>query len=316
MKTSELYEDPQTYYHGSDDELPIGTVLTPRENNYEDNWGHNNWYQALEKYRPSKSRPHSLSVFMVDNEDDLDLAAGGPGFIFRVEPIGEISRHDLNWGSEISGLFDEGYDMFSDEIEEAALNYWNGVPHFNESIWEYLVPKAKIISVEPYELYEDRQSATTFSEIEQQAEQWNPRFFYTDTAYDSADAINKPHEDYPSRVEATQKIIEMLVSGDYTSITEFDAKSIHSFIFKGGNIITGKYRDISVTVGGHSPPDAIHIPELISNIFPVSTSDNLEKWYSLFQTIHPYEDGNGRVGGVIIAVLSKLKSDKFLTPKQ
>lgn len=156
----------------------------------------------------------------------------------------------------------------------------------------------------------------TFAEIEHQAKQWQPNFFYVDDAATVADAINKPHEDYPNRVAATQEMIETLVEGNYNSITEFDAKSIHSHIFKGSNIATGKYRQKSVTVGDHTPPDGVHIPELISNIFPVSTNSNLKTWYSLFQTIHPYEDGNGRVGGVIVAVLSKLKSDKFLAPKQ
>lgn len=156
----------------------------------------------------------------------------------------------------------------------------------------------------------------TFSKIKQHAAQWNPKFFYTNDAAACADAINKPHEDYPSHVESTREIIEILVSGDYNSIAEFDANSVHSYIFKGSNIAVGKYRTHSVTVGAHTPPEAIHIPELISNIFPVSTSDNLEEWYSLFQTIHPYADGNGRVGGVVIAVLSKLKSGRFLTPKQ
>ncbi|MCH7590839.1 Fic family protein, partial [PVC group bacterium] len=100
------------------------------------------------------------------------------------------------------------------------------------------------------------------------------------------------------------------------NITTFDANSIHSFIFKDSNIATGTYRKHSVAVGDHIPPDGIYIPELIQNIFPVSINDNLKTWYSLFQTIHPYEDGNGRVGGVIIATLSKLKSGRFLTPKQ
>ena len=32
----------------------------------------------------------------------------------------------------------------------AAANYWNGTPHYNEQVWEYLTPFAKIISVEEY----------------------------------------------------------------------------------------------------------------------------------------------------------------------
>lgn len=36
------------------------------------------------------------------------------------------------------------------KIQEAALNYWNGVPHPNESVWEYLTPKAEVIKEVPY----------------------------------------------------------------------------------------------------------------------------------------------------------------------
>lgn len=149
MRITEIIEE-KVFYHGSSAKLPVGTILTSGHDNYERNWADNNWYQALEKYRPPEYRPHSWSVFMVDNDNDLDNAGGGTEWVFTVEPIGQVSRHDLNWSSEISVLFDKGYDMFSDTIEEAALNYWNGVPHYNESVWEYLVPKARIISVEKF----------------------------------------------------------------------------------------------------------------------------------------------------------------------
>lgn len=167
-----------------------------------------------------------------------------------------------------------------------------------------------------HELNKNFEDENMFLKIKQQASQWNPKFFYTDNAFDCADAINKPHEDYPARVKSTKEIIEMLVSENYTTITEFDVNSVHSYIFKNSRIATGIYRKISVSVRSHTPPDGIHISELISNIFPISIGDNLQEWYSLFQTIHPYEDGNGRVGGTIIAVLSKLKIDKYLTPKK
>jgi hypothetical protein len=66
---------------------------------------------------------HKESVFMCDNDDDLD--------------------------AEISGLF--RYDPDNIEaIEEAANNYWNGVPHHSESFWEYLTPSAKIVKVEKF----------------------------------------------------------------------------------------------------------------------------------------------------------------------
>lgn len=41
------------------------------------------------------------------------------------------------------------------EIKEAALNYWNGTPHYNESLWKYLTPKATITKVHLYDDYEE-----------------------------------------------------------------------------------------------------------------------------------------------------------------
>lgn len=139
------------YYHGSSENLSVGTILTPGDDDYEDNWGSNLWFQALEYWRPNEYLPHKMSVFMVDNEDDIDNAGGGTDYIFTVRPIGDVQRHDMNWMSEIGGLLeDEGIDYGHDEIRELALNYWHGVPHTNESVWEYLAPEAVIVHSEPY----------------------------------------------------------------------------------------------------------------------------------------------------------------------
>ncbi len=42
--------------------------------------------------------------------------------------------------------------MFSVKVSntQAAKNYWNGVPHHDENVWEYLTPKAEILKVEEY----------------------------------------------------------------------------------------------------------------------------------------------------------------------
>lgn len=149
--TKELAENSQvnTFYHGSMIELPVGTVLTPRDN-YETNWGSTDFYAVLEKYRPANMLSHRESVFMCDNDEDVDLAGGGTDWLFTVEPLGKIQRHDLNWGSEISMLISDGYAVDSEEVRTAATNYWAGTPHYNESVWEYLTPKAKILQVEEY----------------------------------------------------------------------------------------------------------------------------------------------------------------------
>jgi len=144
-----LQELNKTYYHGSMQKLPVGTILTPRDD-YEDNWGRVPFYNALELYRPKGQLPHRSAVFMTSDEEDIDLAGGGTDWIFQVTPLGPVQKHDLNWSSEISALYDNGYSIESPEVIEAAGNYWNGVPHHNENVWEFLTPKARINHVEKY----------------------------------------------------------------------------------------------------------------------------------------------------------------------
>jgi len=136
------------YFHGSENELPVGTILTPRGDEYEKDWGSTSFYEPLEKYRPSNYLAHKDAVFMVDDKDIIDLVGSATDFIFTVIPLGPVEKHDLNWGSEISGLIDGGEDINSEKIKQAALNYRNGVPHYNETLWEYLTTSARIVKVE------------------------------------------------------------------------------------------------------------------------------------------------------------------------
>ncbi len=150
MRATEfIAEDPMTFYHGSMDELPVGTTLKPRDD-YEQRWSSTDFYAALERYRPANMLPHERAVFMVGDPDDVDLAGGGTEWLFTVKPLGPIQKHDLNWGSEISMLISDGHSIDSPEVKRAADNYWAGLPHQDESVWEYLTPAADIIAVEPY----------------------------------------------------------------------------------------------------------------------------------------------------------------------
>jgi hypothetical protein len=144
-----LFELERKYYHGSYEALPVGTMLTARDD-YENDWNNTSFYSALEAYRPSSMLAHKQSVFMVSDPDDIDLAGGATDFMLTVQPLGRVERHDINWGSEISMLIDQGYDIDSTEVKNAADAYWSGKPHPNESVWEYLTPKAKVVKVEDY----------------------------------------------------------------------------------------------------------------------------------------------------------------------
>lgn len=60
------------YYHGSFNKLPIGTILKPRGQDYENDRSDASFYAAaLEYYRPKNMLSHKDSVFMVAEEDDL-----------------------------------------------------------------------------------------------------------------------------------------------------------------------------------------------------------------------------------------------------
>ena len=148
MRINEI-DTAREFYHGSMTELPVGTVLTARDE-YEQDWGNADFYRALEFYRPADKLAHKDAVFMCDNPDDVDLAGGGTDWLFTVIPQGRVERHDLNWGSEVSMLISDGYTIDSTEVKHAAENYWAGVPHTDEQVWEYLTPSAKIIAVEEY----------------------------------------------------------------------------------------------------------------------------------------------------------------------
>ena len=137
------------YYHGSSIHLPVGAILKARDE-YEAEWQHTDFYNILEHYRPANQLSHKQSVFMCDNSDDIDSAGGGTDWMFTLKPLGLVQKHDLNWSSEISCLISDGFAPNSEEIEDAARKYWAGIPHHNESLWEYLTPSALIIAVEPF----------------------------------------------------------------------------------------------------------------------------------------------------------------------
>lgn len=136
-----------------------------------------------------------------------------------------------------------------------------------------------------------------------------------ETFEEVASKINRPHEDYPYKVPATLEAINLLIKNKVDYFTSYDARTIHSLIFPGRNF-SGVWRKVNVKIGNDKPISYLLVPDAIEQIFPVTKGkQNLVEWYKQFQTIHPFQDGNGRVGGVIVAVLS-WDGDKMLAPLQ
>ena len=157
--------------------------------------------------------------------------------------------------------------------------------------------------------------------------EWVPRFKWVDTLEEVADCINKPHiDDYPMRVPQT---LEVLKSLGYSmkelafpiAISGYRLHSIHAIIFAEANF-AGRWRTVNVLVGNHRPPEWRWVPELMKDLISKSqyltSIGDLYNWYHNFETIHPYQDGNGRVGGVIVAHISHLIDPKngYLVPLQ
>ena len=137
---------------------------------------------------------------------------------------------------------------------------------------------------------------------------WNPTFKWVDSIAEAADMINLPHEDYPIRIPATHLAIE-------SKVLPMDNKSlrkIHKKVF-GDMSYGGKFRKVNVRVGSHVAPDHSQVPSLMKELLLrrwvnplIQTEEALIDWYTDFETIHPFQDGNGRVGGIVVAQYSHL----------
>lgn len=68
--------------------------------------------------------------------------------------------------------------------------------------------------------------------------------------------------------------------------------------------IAGKYRRCNVRVGGYVAPNWFIVPERMAEWFDQWASANTEETIKLahieFEKIHPFEDGNGRVGRMVM----------------
>ena len=149
---------------------------------------------------------------------------------------------------------------------------------------------------------------------------WIPEFKWVDTAEEAADTINRPHKDYPERVSDTKLAIQnihLFAEDAEPSIDTDYLLGVHYQVF-GEEKHAGQFRRVNVKVGDHVCPhpsvlesmmeDLVHIHkdrfQTMNDFSNPLGAKVIIDWYTDFETIHPFEDGDGRVGGIIVALFS------------
>ena len=161
-----------------------------------------------------------------------------------------------------------------------------------------------------------------FDDLDRISDEWTPLFTKVDSLEKASDYINFPHEDYPDFISPTTMAIEITIEWlRERPLVERDIREIHQICMSGKEYIrVGDYRMTDVVVANTLiPPQPYLIPQMMMSIFPIGLPVkelDLINWYKKFETIHPFEDGNGRVGGVVLASVSYLTTGEYIVPKR
>lgn len=139
---------------------------------------------------------------------------------------------------------------------------------------------------------------------------FNPKFYWTGNLFEDAKRINNTHIKKEGKNE--DRIAETLdIMNQLDCMKEFnltDAFNIQNKLLSSNNWkgIKSGFRNHNVKISGSEAVDFNSIEELTNKLFPVAVmpKEQLLEWYRQVQLIHPLSDLNGRVFGIIVAILN------------
>jgi len=113
-----------------------------------------------------------------------------------------------------------------------------------------------------------------------------------------SNAIENVHDE--TAVEESVEAWEYL--REQSELTHDVVKEAHRLILRNRQPeIAGEYRDVHVRIGGEVPPHPSAVPDLMEDLLERVPGSGVEaiQWHVDFEGIHPFQDGNGRIGRLL-----------------
>jgi Fic family protein len=119
------------------------------------------------------------------------------------------------------------------------------------------------------------------------------------------------HQEAKNHQAALGYLFQELAKGK-RSLTEDDIKKLHSILMNGIWPNAGQYRHHAVRIAGSNVVTAnpVKVPPLVANLVkylnkkPKNALAHLAKTHAQFEQIHPFSDGNGRVGRLLMVFIA------------